>query len=263
MTEEPSRFNSICLCVASRITTIPPDCKRLDIPTLSVDAAHSTFFRIHDNDERPNLINNILEQLDFHPLSVTLQATVAHHNKWDNNRLVREWEQRRVDVLRTEHNNSLAETIELSLAFPTFQELGSDARDLLGVVAFFPQDIDENNLEWLFPTDNIFSWLLPIISGRPIPSSSDRKNIFDKFCLLFLTYQSDGFVAMLAPLRDYLCPKSPRFSPLLHTTKNQYLRRLSVWLNPGKPGFEEGRWITSEDVNVERLLNVLMTTDPN
>ena len=141
-------------------------------------------------------------------------------------------------MLRTQHDHSLAATIELSLASPLFQELGLDARGLLGVVVFFPQGVDENNLEWLFPT------------------LSNRANIFDTFCVLSLTYRSNGFVTMLAPLRDHLCPKDPASSPLLHATKDHYFRRLLVHIDPNMPGFEEARWITSEDVNVGHLFNV-------
>ena len=240
--EELTRFDNLCVLITSRISTTPPECEHLDVPTLSMDAARDTFYRIYDDDPS-NLINNILEQLDFHPLSITLLATVARQNKWDVKRLAEQWEQRRTKVLETEHSSSLATTIGLSLASPLFQRLGPDARALLEVVAFFPQGVDEKNLEWLFPT------------------ISDRANLFDKFCSLSLTYRNGGFVTMLAPLRDYLSPKDPGSSSLLCAVKELYFIRMSVHLDPSNPGFAKTRWITSEDTNVEHLLDIFSTID--
>ena len=241
--EELCQFTNICLLITSRISTVPPACKGLDVPVLSMEAARNTFYRIYASGERSDLVDDILNQLDLHPLSITLLATVAHQNKWDTYRLTEEWKMRRTDVLHTQHNKSLAAIIELSLSSPMFQALGPDARGLLGVISFFPRGVDGRNIDWLFPT------------------IANKKHIFDNFCVLSLTYRFDGSIRMLAPLRDCLCPKEPMLSPLLCATKERYFDRLSVGVYPGKPGFEEARWITSEDANVEHLLDVFTTVN--
>ena len=238
LVEELIQFSNICLVITSRVTTVPPDCRCLDIPTLSIEAARKAFYHIYGNKGRQDEIDKILAQLDFHPLSVTLLATAAHQNKWGSSRLAKGWGQR-----QTEQKKNLADTIELSLASPLFKSLGAEARDLLGVIAFFPQGIDESNLHWLFPT------------------TPNVVTILDKFCTLSLTYRSDGFVTMLMPLRDYLRPKDPLSSPLLSATKEAYFTRLSTAMDPDAPGFEETRWIISEDANVEHLLDVLTSID--
>ena len=241
-----SRFENLCICITSRISTILPDCETLDIPKLSMDAARETFYHIYRNDERSDSeVNNILKRLDFHPLSITLLATVAHHNKWDTSRVTGEWETQRTAVPQTDHGGSLAATIELSLASPLFKELGPYARALLEVVAFFPQGVNKDNLDWLFPT------------------VSNRRNIFDKFGVLSLTYRSDNFVTMLAPLRDYLHLKDPKLSPLLYITKERYCSRLLSNQDPENPCFRDTRWIMSEEVNVEHLLGIFTSIDAN
>ena len=243
--DELCQFKTICLLITSRITTVPRDCKRPEIPTLSMKAACDIFYGIYGDGGGSSIANDLLQRLDFHALSIILLATTASHNAWGYDRLAKEWETQRAQVLQTDYNESLAATIELSLASPTFCKLGPDARDLLGVTAFFPQGIDEENVDWLFPT---------------IPN---RKYVFDKFCALSLTHRTNGFVTMLAPIRDYLGPRYPQSSPLLCATRDNYFSRLSVDLDPQEPGFREAQWIVSEDVNVEHLLNVFISIDTN
>ena len=242
--DELSHFSNICLIITSRISNaLPTHCEVIEVPTLSMEAGRGTFHRIYRVGERSNEINDILKELDFHALSVTLLATVAQQNRWDTKRLIAEWEKQRTGVLRARNLRSLATTVELSLSSPMFQELGPDAREVLGVVAFFPQGVDEGQVERLFP------------------AISDGPSLFDTFCNLSLTYRSNGFTTMLAPLRDYLRPKDPMASPLLHTAKEHYFGRLSCRFTSLQSAIDGSQWIVSEDVNVEYLLDVFTSID--
>ena len=241
--DELARLSNICLFITSRISVVPQNCEMFEVPILSMEAARDTFHRIYKHGGRSSSIDNILEQLELHPLSVTLLATVAQRNRWGASKLATEWARQRTAVLDAKLFGSLAKTIGLSLASPMFQELGPDAHEFLKAVAFFPQGVNEENVHWQYPT---------------IP---DAPKMLDEFCVLSLTYRNNGFVTMLAPLRDHLHPQDPTLSPLLSTTKECYFTQLSGDIRPGKPGFEEARWIASEDVNVEHLLDVFTTID--
>ena len=70
--EELGQLSNICICIPSRIS--PPGFDLLNISTLSKGAAINTFHQVY---KRYDQANSILEQLDFHALSVTLLATVA------------------------------------------------------------------------------------------------------------------------------------------------------------------------------------------
>ena len=177
-----SQFN-ICLAITSRITTYHHTTwsRAFRRPHNIWGRCAPGFHRIYDNDERPDVVNKILEQLDFHPRSVALLTTVAHQNGWDNDRMAREW------ALRV-------------------KQLGPGARDRghLGVITL---PVNEGKLDWLFPT----------IPNLPA--------IFDTLCILSLTYRRNGFIAMLVPLRDYLCPKYLLPSALYCTTKRSDFSR--------------------------------------
>ena len=238
------QVSNVCVWITSRISTIPPHCETINIPTLSAESAQATLYHIYGyGGWSSRRINDILEQLDGHPLSITLLANVAQENQWNADQLAMEWERQRTGVLCVGHSGSLATMIEPSLASPTFRELGPDAHEFLEVAAFLPQGVNEKNAGWLFPT---------------IPNAL---SILNTLCTLSLTHRNNGFITMLAPLRGHLRPKNPASSPLLVKTKERYFKRLASRVPSGKPSFEEAQWIAVEDQNIEHLLDVFTTID--
>ena len=79
-------------------------------------------------------------------------------------------------------------------------------RGLLRVIAFFPQGVNEKNIYWLFP--NI----------------SDEPNMFNKFCILSLTYRSNRFIT------SYCCSNQ---LGIWWKTNDSFTHILKLWRERG------------------------------
>ena len=248
--EELSRFLNLCLIVTSRINPVLPGCKPIQVLPLSLEDGRKVFYDIYPEGGLSNAVDGLLKQLDCHPLSITILAQVASQNLWGYDQILKEWKEQRAQVLQTDpmdRDQCLVASIEVSLGSPTFKALGDQAREVLEVIAFFPQGINWKELDWLFPK----------VTGA--------SNMVDKFCALSLVSRPGDRVTMLAPLREYLHREDSKPGPLTWDVKKQYFSRLrptSENLRPGMPGFSETKWILNEESNVERLLEAFQALEP-
>jgi hypothetical protein len=114
-----------------------------DVPPLDLPSARTAFFRIYrranpsDDGEE---IDILLNELEFHSLSINLLANAAQQNNWSPPILLKRWNNRHSKVL--DHGRgklqSLSFTMQLSLSSPSIQNLGEDGRRALAVIAFLP-----------------------------------------------------------------------------------------------------------------------------
>jgi len=177
--EEISQCRNVCLLVTSRMVIDIPGFQTIEVPTLSAGGARDIFYSLCSLD-RSTAIDDLIENLDFHPLSIVLLARVAREKGWDESGLLRGWADGQTDALKLDDDRSLAAAIESALAVPTIQQLGFAAQETLEAFAAFPDGVDETRM---FPT---------------IGGARETADVLRRF---YLVEHHDGFVRMLSPFR--------------------------------------------------------------
>ncbi|KAH7922653.1 hypothetical protein BV22DRAFT_1131257 [Leucogyrophana mollusca] len=230
--DELGALPSVRIILTTRNRRVSTNLRRIviDVPTLDPSAAREVFTQIYWTDGSPAIIDKLLSALDFHPLSVNLLAHVATENQWTLGQLLSAWEKQQTDLLEVGGGKlqSLSVMIELSLASSSIKQLGNDARHVMQVAAFLPQEIIEKNLKDLFPT---------------IPNV---RTIVDALCRHSLLYHKTEAHTMLSPIRLHISNTHHTISLDLTHIRRYYHRQLNH--------DDGGAWITTEDANLELLI---------
>ena len=182
--EELNRCQNLCLLVTSKLDVRITDFRRTKVPPLSANAARDIFHK-RCRLGRSAEVDNLLEELDFHPLSIDLLASAVRENGWDKARLLEMWDGGKANILKACGRQSLEDNIESALATPTIQAHGTTALEILRAFAALPSGIEES---------------IPERTFAEVPEIRDAINVL---CTFFLVYRQDGFFMMLSPFRLY------------------------------------------------------------
>ena len=182
--EELGRCENLCLLVTSKMDARITDSRRIEVPTLSSTGAQDVFYsrcRLRRSVE----VDDIIEELDCHPLSLDLLASTAQENHWDEGMLLEAWDGQKTNILKAYGRQSLEDNIMSALATPTIQARRMIVFETLRALAALPGGVEESKLENTFAE----------ISGIG--------NTIDALCEFSLVYRRDGFFKMLSPFRLY------------------------------------------------------------
>ena len=182
--EEFSRYQNLCLLLTSKMDVWIAGLRRIKVPKLSANGAQNVFYS-RCGLERSAEVDNILEELDSHPLSIDLLAGIANENGWDEATLLEEWDGGKTNIFGAHGRRGLGDNIKLALCTPTIQDHGMTALGTLRVLAALPNGIKERELESTF---------------AEIAEIGDAT---DALCKFFLVYRQEGYVKMLSPFRLY------------------------------------------------------------
>ncbi|KIJ64064.1 hypothetical protein HYDPIDRAFT_28954 [Hydnomerulius pinastri MD-312] len=184
-----------------------------EVPPLDKGPAIETFTKVyHQNISRSlSILEQILDSLAYHPLSIILLAHAGEEDQWSIEELHVHWSARHTQLISTEYgkDGNLAKSVELSLSSPSVNALGDNVRGVLRIIAFFPQGVSLEKFWELFPTVSGIEEIISVLLKQS------------------LLLRNNGFVTMLAPIRLYLCGACPNLD-LLPAVRKHYYGELSL-----------------------------------
>ena len=201
----------VFVLATSRIDAKITGFRNLEVSTFSEEAARCTFHSCCRFIEISAAVDNVLAELDFHPLSIALLASAVNESEWDEPALLRAWGDGKTCILKASGRESLEDYIGSILRAPSIQELGITAWETLEAIANSPGDIQEIQLLILFPG---------------ISKIGKAVNALCKYSML---YRQDGFVMMLAPFRLYF-QHSRRVADSGLSLSSHLLHVISPWV---------------------------------
>ncbi|KAG2126889.1 P-loop containing nucleoside triphosphate hydrolase protein [Suillus bovinus] len=222
--------SSVVLLLTTRNKHTAPYSTAVNVSTLEHKYARKAFECVCQQHISTAIIEELLDGVDNHPLSVNIIARQAAQHEWTGAELLSAWKKNPVALLENGEgtSHSLRATIELSLNAPSVIALGDDARKLLEIIAFFPQGLDANRVKALYPS-----------------ATTDA----DALCVHSITHYEGNCFTMLTPVRLYLSHKVPNpDAGFLVTIRNMYYGELSGPIERCQALVEV------EDVNVEHLI---------
>jgi hypothetical protein len=197
--EEIGRYQHVCLLTTSRMHLEISSFHAIEVPTLPEGGARDTFYSL-SHMERSSAVDNLVTELDFHPLSINLLAGAVREKGWDELALLQAWRDNGTSLLKTPDGPGLASAIESLLLSPSIRNLGVTAREALEAISAFPGGVEERRMESMFPGIPGLAEMIPVL------------------CRFSLVRSQDGFVRMLSPFRLYFleCMLQPSL-PVIRT----------------------------------------------
>ncbi|KAF9792023.1 kinase-like domain-containing protein [Thelephora terrestris] len=143
MIEEFGSYEHFCLVTTSRTYPDIHGFHRVEVPTPTEGGGQDIFYGLCSLARSPT-VDVLITTLDSHPFSIELFARIIRENGWDEQELLKMWDDPK-GMLRTTYYETLKNTIEPVFRSPRIKELGTKARDAQGSAIFSPWVMDHTS----------------------------------------------------------------------------------------------------------------------